>query len=130
MHCDDPLKKTSRKTGKFLGGCGAGYSGISVLSDGNVYPCRRLPINIGHISEGIIELMTEKKIMHDLRDLNQMKKNTNCEYVSHCKGCRAIAYATIGDYMAKDPMCFRNLVKLSDLEERYIEDAIIETPNC
>ncbi len=130
MHCDDPLKKTSRETGKFLGGCGAGFSGISVLSDGRVYPCRRLPIDIGHISEGIICLMTEKRVMHSLRDLNQMRKNTDCDYVSHCKGCRAIAYATTGDFMAKDPMCFRNLVKSSDFKDRYVENATGETLNC
>ena len=130
MHQDDPLRSASRKSGKFLGGCGAGYSGISVLSDGSVYPCRRLPIRIGHISEGIVELMTEKKVMHELRDLNQMKKNTDCEYVTHCKGCRAIAYATTGDYMTKDPTCFRNLVKSSDLENRYIENATSETLDC
>ena len=130
MHCDDPLKKDSRKKGKFLGGCGAGYSGISVLSNGRVYPCRRLPIDIGHISEGLVKLITEKKVMHNLRDLNQMKKNTDCKYVPHCKGCRAIAYATTGDYMAKDPMCFRNLVKSSDLKDRYIKNATVETNNC
>ncbi len=130
MHCDDPLKEASRETGKFLGGCGAGYSGVSVLSDGRVYPCRRLPIDIGHISEGLVKLITEKEIMHNLRDLNKIKENTNCEYISHCKGCRAIAYATTGDYMAKDPMCFRNLVKSSDLEDRYIENATSETFNC
>ncbi|MCK5611756.1 radical SAM protein [Candidatus Pacearchaeota archaeon] len=123
MHEDDPLKKASRETGKFLGGCGAGYSGISVLSNGRVYPCRRLPIDIGHISEGLVKLITEKKVMQNLRDLDKMKKNTGCEYVSHCKGCRAIAYATTGDYMAKDPMCFRNLVKSSDLKDTYKENA-------
>lgn len=129
MQCDDPLKKISRETGKFLGGCGAGYSGISVLSDGRVYPCRRLPIEIGNISEGIVSLMTEKKVMSDLRNLTQIKKNTNCEYVPHCKGCRAIAYATTGDYMAKDPMCFRNLVSPLDFKDRYIENATSETNN-
>jgi len=130
MHCDDPIKKVARETGKFLGGCGAGYSGVSVLSDGSVYPCRRLPIVIGHINEGLVKLITEKKIMHDLRDLNQMEENTGCENVSHCRGCRAIAYATTGDYMAKDPMCFRNLVKPSDLKEVHIENAPSETLNC
>ncbi|MFA5061298.1 MAG: radical SAM protein [Candidatus Pacearchaeota archaeon] len=129
MHCDDPLKRTSRDTGKFLGGCGAGYSGISVLSNGRVYPCRRLPIEIGHISEGLVSLITEKEVMHNLRDLKKLKKDTGCEYVSHCKGCRAIAYATTGDYMAKDPMCFRNLVKPSDLKDRYIENATSQTNN-
>ena len=70
------------------------------------------------------------RIMHDLRDLAQIKKNTDCENVSHCKGCRAIAYATTGDYMAKDPMCFRSLVKPSDLKDMYIENATSKTPNC
>jgi len=60
--------------------------------------------------------------MQNLRDLDQMKRNTGCEYVSHCKGCRAIAYATTGDYMSEDPMCFRKLVKSSDLKDRYIEN--------
>ena len=32
--------------------------------------------------------------------------------------------------MAKDPMCFRNLVKPSDLKEVYIENAPSETLNC
>jgi len=130
MHQDDPLKKASRETGKFLGGCGAGYSGVSVLSNGRVYPCRRLPIDIGHINDGLIKLITESETMHALRDLDQMKKNTGCEYVSHCKGCRAIAYATTGDFMAEDPMCFRNLVKPSDLKDRYIENATSETLDC
>jgi len=122
MHCDDPLMQVSRKEGKYLGGCGAGFSGVSVLSNGRVYPCRRLPIDIGHISEGLVALITEKEIMRDLRDFQKMTENTGCEYVTHCKGCRAIAYATTGDYMAKDPMCFRKLVKPADLKEN-IENA-------
>jgi radical SAM protein with 4Fe4S-binding SPASM domain len=123
MHCDDPLMQASRKEGKYLGGCGAGFSGVSVLSNGRVYPCRRLPIDMGHISEGLVNLITEKEIMQDLRDFQKMKEKSECEYVTHCKGCRAIAYATTGDYMAKDPMCFRNLVKPSDLKDMYIENA-------
>ncbi|MCR4284665.1 MAG: radical SAM protein [archaeon] len=123
MHCDDPLKEASREKGKYLGGCGAGFSGVAVLSNGVVYPCRRLPIEIGHISEGLVRLITEKKVMKDLRDLERLKKEFGCEYVSHCKGCRAIAYATTGDFMNKDPMCFRNLVKPGDLKDRYTKDA-------
>ncbi len=123
MHRDDPLMQASRKEGKYLGGCGAGFSGVSVLSNGRVYPCRRLPIDIGHISEGLVNLITEKEVMQNLRDFRKMTENTGCEYVTHCKGCRAIAYATTGDYMAKDPMCFRNLVKPTDLKDMYIENA-------
>lgn len=117
LQCDDVLKQEARETGKFLGGCGAGYSGVTVLSNGKVYPCRRLPIEIGNINEGLVKLITEKEVMKNLRDLGQMKKNVSCQYVPHCRGCRAIAYATTGDYMAKDPMCFKEFVKLEDLRE-------------
>jgi MoaA/NifB/PqqE/SkfB family radical SAM enzyme len=51
--------------------------------------------------------------MQELRDLNKMKDNC-CDKVSHCRGCRAVAYAVTGDYMAKDPMCFKNFLDKND----------------
>ena len=74
MQWDTKLKNEARKTGKFLSGCGAGFSGLSVLSDGTVYPCRRLPIPIGHISEGIRNIMLENKVLQDLRDFDKCMK--------------------------------------------------------
>lgn len=86
-----------RENGKPLNGCGAGLIGVSVLSDGTVYPCRRLPIPIGHISGGLAGIMTKSKVLKDLGNYR--------------RGCRAIAYAVTGDYLAKDPMCFKQFVK-------------------
>lgn len=100
----------AKKDNKFLWGCSAGFRSLSVLSDGDVYPCRRLPISIGHISEGISKLVIESEVMQNLRDLDKMKANTLCDKVSHCRGCRGIAYAVTGDYMAKDPMCYKDLI--------------------
>ena len=119
MQWDTKLKREARKTGKFLSGCGAGFSGLSVLSDGTVYPCRRLPIIIGHISEGIRKIMLESEVLKNLRDFDIMKENC-CERVYYCRGCRAIAYATTGDYMARDPMCFKDFVKEEDIQPRVI----------
>ena len=53
MQWDTKIKRGAKETKKFLSGCGAGFSGFSVLSNGIVYPCRRLPIPLGHINEGI-----------------------------------------------------------------------------
>ena len=108
---DNELKELSREENKYLGGCSAGYLALSVLSNGEVYPCRRLPIKIGHISEGIKSLVLERKVMQKLRNLDMLKEKTLCDKVTHCRGCRAIAYAITGDYLAKDPMCFKGLVK-------------------
>lgn len=106
-----PLKEEAKKQLKYLGGCSAGYSSLSVLSDGTVYPCRRLPISIGHINEGIKELILNKEIMEEFRDLKKMKERTLCDKVVHCRGCRAVAYAVTGDYLAKDPMCYKHLIE-------------------
>jgi len=114
MEPSNPLIEKAKEENKFIWGCSAGFRSLSVLSDGIVYPCRRLPIEIGHISEGIAKLVIESEVMQNLRDLNQMKINTLCDKVSHCRGCRGIAYAVKGDYMAKDPMCYKDLMEKSN----------------
>ena len=40
-----------------------------------------------------------------------MKERTLCDKVVHCRGCRAVAYAVTGDYLHKDPMCYKDLLK-------------------
>ena len=92
----------------YQGGCSAGFGGLSVLSDGTVYPCRRLPISIGDISEGAVKLVTKKPLMKELRN-NRKERRTHCPDSPYCGGCRAITYATTGDYLNKDPTCFKHL---------------------
>lgn len=108
---NNEMIEQAKKENKFLWGCSAGYRTLSVLSDGDVYSCRRLPISIGHISEGIEKLVLDSEVMQNLRDMNKMRENTGCDKVVHCRGCRGIAYAITGDYMAKDPMCYKDLVE-------------------
>lgn len=122
MQWDTHLKQEAREKDLFLSGCGAGWSGVSVLSDGTVYPCRRLPIPIGHISEGFAKIMVENNILQDLRNFNKMREKTGgCKHIPYCRGCRAIAYATTGDYLAQDPMCYKELVKSEDIQPRVIK---------
>src|SRR3989344_3209647 len=116
MQWDTKLKQEARATGKFLSGCGAGFSGVSVLSDGTVYPCRRLPIPIGKISEGLSNIIIENEVLKNLRSFKFLCNNGCCEDVPYCRGCRAVAYAVTGDYMAKDPMCFKMMVKPEERE--------------
>jgi len=95
------------------GGCGVGMFGISVLSDGIVYPCRRLPISIGHISDGIQKIFIESELLNKFRDLNNYKCK-DCIKVTLCRGCRAVAYAVTGNPFAKDPQCFFHLMEQDD----------------
>jgi AdoMet-dependent heme synthase len=109
---ENPLIQQAKQDGKFLWGCSTGFRTVSVLSDGTTYPCRRLPIPIGHISEGLAKLVIESEVMQNLRNLQKIRENTGCDKVVHCRGCRAVAYAVTGGYMAKDPMCYKELIEL------------------
>uniref|UniRef100_A0A7V3NVP2 Radical SAM protein n=1 Tax=candidate division WOR-3 bacterium TaxID=2052148 RepID=A0A7V3NVP2_UNCW3 len=94
-----------------LGGfCPAGFGTLTILHDGTVLPCRRLPIPIGNIfAEGLYEIWYTSEVLWQLRDKKQLKgKCRNCEYLHKCGGCRAIAYAVTGDFMAEDPQCTRH----------------------
>ena len=103
-------KEMGASLGKYCGGCGAGWNGLSILSDGTVYPCRRLPIDIGNVLEdGINKIFMENDVMNNLREFSKMDECGECDKVTYCRGCRAIAYAVTGDYMGKDPMCFNEL---------------------
>ncbi len=96
-----------------LGGCAAGVSGITILSDGTLTPCRRLGIPIGNIlKDSVREIWATSPVLESLRTKTAYKGKCGiCARWSQCRGCRAIAYAYssakgIGDYLAEDPQCF------------------------
>ena len=99
------FKPKQRKT--VISGCMVGVSGLSILSDGTVYSCRRLPIEIGKMPEQSIEEIFFSQEMEDLRDYENIEGCGECNLISYCRGNRCVAYATTGDYFAKDPQCWR-----------------------
>jgi radical SAM protein with 4Fe4S-binding SPASM domain len=99
-----------------LGGCAAGVSGLTILPDGTVTPCRRLPIPIGNVRrDSLRELWAASPVLEGLRDRNQYQGRCGeCPRWAQCRGCRAIAYAYSRsrgrpDYLASDPQCFIDL---------------------
>jgi radical SAM protein with 4Fe4S-binding SPASM domain len=116
----DPVASQSRNKLKdsdcgdiALGGCSAGISGLTILPDGTLLPCRRLPVPIGNIKQDSLrEVWTTSEVLNALRDRSQYKgKCRTCKNWAQCRGCRAIAYAYTnvsgqGDYLAQDPQCF------------------------
>jgi radical SAM protein with 4Fe4S-binding SPASM domain len=96
-----------------LGGCAAGVSGLTILPDGTITPCRRLPITIGNIrKDSLRALWVTSPVLERLRDRSQYQgKCGSCKRWAACRGCRAIAYAFSqtkgeGDFLAEDPQCF------------------------
>ncbi|HBH60941.1 MAG TPA: hypothetical protein DDX85_04205 [Nitrospiraceae bacterium] len=118
----DPVASQSRKETDdkdkgdiALGGCAAGISGLTILPDGTLLPCRRLPVPVGNIlKDSLREVWAASKVLNALRDRSMYKgKCGSCRKWAHCRGCRAIAYAYShaqgqGDFLAPDPQCFIN----------------------
>ena len=95
------------------GGCAAGVSGLTVLQDGTVTPCRRLPVPIGNIrKDSLREIWASSEILNALRDKARYRGRCGeCKKWSVCRGCRAIAFAFSraddkAGYLAEDPQCF------------------------
>jgi AdoMet-dependent heme synthase len=95
------------------GGCAAGVSGLTLLSDGTITPCRRMGVPIGNIlRDSLRELWVTSDVLNALRDKKAYKgKCGTCRRWSICRGCRAVAYAYSlsrgrNDFLEEDPQCF------------------------
>ncbi len=95
------------------GGCAAGVAGLTILADGVVTPCRRLPVPLGRAGEDSLrEIWAASPVLERLRDqAGYQGKCGSCQRWGKCRGCRAIAYAYsqsqgTPDILAEDPQCF------------------------
>jgi radical SAM protein with 4Fe4S-binding SPASM domain len=96
-----------------IGGCAAGVSGLTILSDGTIVPCRRLPIPLGNVKiDSIREVWATSPVLDALRTRACYEgKCGTCKRWAVCRGCRAIAFAWSSsrgesNYLSDDPQCF------------------------
>ncbi|GBE00150.1 antilisterial bacteriocin subtilosin biosynthesis protein AlbA [bacterium BMS3Abin07] len=96
-----------------MGGCAAGVSGMTIMPDGTLLPCRRMPIPLGNIrKDSFREIWATSPVLLKLRDKSSYAgKCGKCRRWVSCRGCRAIAYAYSqsrgkADFLADDPQCF------------------------
>lgn len=108
-----------------LSGCSAGFSGVTITSDGSVMPCRRIGIKIGNLRKtSLRRIWSTSKVLWQLRQRESYKgKCGNCSLWPSCRGCRAVAYAyskTQGthDLFADDPQCWMLRREKADLTNR------------
>lgn len=96
-----------------ISGCAAGVSGLTIQPNGNVTPCRRLPLSLGNVRrDSLRKIWAASPVLEALRDRSKYKgKCGACSRWARCRGCRAIAYAWsrskgADDFLADDPQCF------------------------
>ena len=96
-----------------LSGCSAGFSGITITSDGSVMACRRIGLKIGNLRRtSLRQIWSSSKLLWRLRQRESYQgKCGQCPLWPSCRGCRAVAYAYskshgTPDLFADDPQCW------------------------
>jgi len=89
-------------------GCGAGQSQACISWNGTVFPCVLLPVPVGNIREkSFRDLWRDSPVLKTLRNREDLKGQCGtCVWKVGCGGCRAVAYAKTGDYLASDSRCW------------------------
>ena len=88
--------------------CSAGKTLLTILADGTLLPCRRLPIEIGRIQTDatISELIEHSEIIQQLKTAKLPIECRQCKYRCCCKGgAKCLTYAVTGNIDKKDINC-------------------------
>lgn len=78
---------------------------------GDVMPCVGVTIPVGNVRENrLADILHDSEVVQDLRNYRETIKGpcADCENSESCYGCRGSAYQMTGDYLASDPLCWRN----------------------
>ena len=88
--------------------CGAGTTLLTLLADGTLLPCRRLPIPIGNCLErDMLTLCKESPVITELALEKIPDDCIHCPKAHLCRGgAKCLAYAVSGKLDAKDINCY------------------------
>jgi len=85
---------------------------------GYVMPCVGVTIPVGNIHERkLSDILKDSEVIKDLRNYQDTIRGpcAECENAASCYGCRGAAYQMTGDYLASDPLCWRNVEKRNEI---------------
>jgi len=87
--------------------CTAGTDGICIMPNGIVYPCRRFNLPVGNlVKQSLSEIWQNSEVLNKIRGKSNLKGKCKECPIKTCRGCRALAYALTGDYLAEDTQCW------------------------
>jgi radical SAM protein with 4Fe4S-binding SPASM domain len=89
--------------------CKAGTNILTLLPDGELLPCRRMPIRLGNVlHQSLSRLYFDSPILTCLRDPGRVARGCEaCPFEPRCRGgLRCLAYALTGDPFRADPGCW------------------------
>ena len=105
-----------------IGGCLIGWKGVSLLSDGTVLGCRRLPaVQVGKMPEqSFEEIFLGSPILRQYRRREFYEGCGECDFYMVCRGCPANVSSLTGNPLAKNPLCYRHLIDRQTDQSRKI----------
>ena len=115
FHFSSETKVTANRALQFLiaGGspykCSAGNRLLAILPNGDLLPCRRLPLKLGNLkTDKLTDLYKGNRILQQLTDSNCLDTECNgCFYKSSCHGgLKCLSFSQTGDMHKKDPNCW------------------------
>jgi len=96
------------KTNNLPYSCTAGKTLLTVMENGDLVPCRRMPIVVGNLLESnMLDFYKNSDVLKMLREDRVPDECSDCDYSAFCKGgLKCLTYATYGDLNHKDEGCF------------------------
>ncbi|MDH3982000.1 MAG: radical SAM protein [Kiritimatiellaceae bacterium] len=91
---------------------------------GNVMPCVGVSLPVGNVREkSLKQILRESEVITDLRNHMEEIKGPcgSCPEREGCYGCRGAAYQMTGDYLASDPLCWKNKGKDDQIDRLPIK---------
>lgn len=82
-----------------------------LTSKGDVMPCVGVTLSIGNIRQKkLADIIAESDVLAALKNHRETIKGPcrECERADACYGCRGAAFQLTGDYLASDPLCWKN----------------------
>lgn len=106
--CMSGLKYTQWPSGNFHS-CGVRrMSIITIMPNGDVYPCRLFPNKIGNIKKQTLNKIYENDYKKLVTNMPRDKECPKCSVFEKCKGgASCISAAVTGNFFAKDPQCWK-----------------------
>lgn len=88
--------------------CSAGNGLITLVPNGDIYPCRRMPILAGNIFEtSLRDIYKHSPIFLELRSTKVCSGCEKCLYARACGGgLHCLSYAVYKDFQKADPGCW------------------------
>ena len=86
-----------------------------VGAGGDVTPCVGLTVFLGNVhDEPLPDILRRSNVLRRLKNFRNTIKGPcrSCDKAESCYGCRGAAYQLTGDYLASDPLCWRNCDEL------------------